>query len=271
MSSDGTIITAHMHYVADADGYLLAVSFGADITCDGQSCVGYYGVLPTGYASWEAWYASECEQLHKWQVVSGALVKDDSVPDPVESTDLWVGDNARLRTTDDGRGNLQLYNASGQLAVNAYANTGGGGEVDVHDTDGVSKAALYATSGKEGALMLKSADGEAAYLYYEDLVNLKDASAGVYIRESGGYIQYSLDNSTWINIIATSELKGEKGDTGPTGATGATGPQGPKGDTGATGPQGPTGATGPQGPQGETGPQGESGPWIDSISIEEIS
>lgn len=172
--SDGTILVPSMHYVADADGYLLAVSFGADISCHGQSCVGYYGDLPTGFASWETWYASECEQLHKWQVVGLALVKDDSVPDPVESTDLWVGDKARLRTIDDGRGNLQLYNANGQLAVNAYANTGGGGEVDVHDADGVSKAALYATSGKEGALMLKNAAGEATYLYQDDIEKLKN-------------------------------------------------------------------------------------------------
>ena len=36
----------------------------------------------------------------------------------------------------------------------------------------------------------------------------------VYMRVSEGYIQFSSDNETWENVIATSELKGEKGDDG---------------------------------------------------------
>ena len=80
-------------------------------------------------------------------------------------------------------------------------------------------------------------------------------AGSITMRTDGGYIQYSTDNgSTWENLIALSELKGEKGDTGA---------QGPKGDTGDIGPQGPKGEkgdTGPRGPQGEQGPQGERGP-----------
>ena len=114
------------------------------------------------------------------------------------------------------------------------------------------------------------------------------SSASIAMRVDGGYIQYSTDNGkTWVNLIAESDLKGDKGDKGADGApgakgdkgdaftysdftaeqlaalkgekgdTGATGPQGPKGDTGATGA---TGATGPQGIQGVQGPQGERGP-----------
>lgn len=107
------------------------------------------------------------------------------------------------------------------------------------------------------------------------------------LRVADGYIQYSTDSgSTWQNLIAVAELKGDKGDTGAKGDPGA---QGAKGDTGAagadgitptigdngnwylgatdtgkpsrgaTGAKGDTGATGPQGPQGETGPQGPAG------------
>ena len=80
-------------------------------------------------------------------------------------------------------------------------------------------------------------------------------AGSITMRTDGGYIQYSTDDgSTWENLIALSELKGEKGDTGA---------QGPKGDTGDIGPQGPKGEkgdTGPRGPQGEQGPQGERGP-----------
>lgn len=169
------VIPVYMRYIAGADGYLQAVSFGAEIVCDGASCTEYVGGIPSGYSSLEAWYIANCERLHKWKVVDYNLVEDTSVPDPLESPhDLWVGDAARLRTTDDGRGNVQLYNAAGAVAINAYASNGGGGEVDVHDADGVAKAAILATNGKEGALMIKNAAGAATYLYHEDIEKLKN-------------------------------------------------------------------------------------------------
>ena len=74
------------------------------------------------------------------------------------------------------------------------------------------------------------------------------------LRVADGYIQYSTDGgSTWQNLIAVAELKGDKGDTGAKGDPGSQGAQGEKGD------KGDTGATGPQGPQGETGSQGPAG------------
>ena len=99
------------------------------------------------------------------------------------------------------------------------------------------------------------------------------------MRVDGGYVQYSTDNgNTWSNLIAESDLKGDKGDAftysdftaeqlaalkGEKGDTGAIGPQGPKGDTGQQGPKGEkgdTGSQGLQGIQGVQGPQGERGP-----------
>ncbi len=75
------------------------------------------------------------------------------------------------------------------------------------------------------------------------------------LRVSGGYIQYSTDGgSTWQNLIAVADLKGDKGDTGP---------QGPKGDTGDTGPQGIQGETGQQGPAGPAGADGKDGAGMD--------
>lgn len=166
------VITIEMHYIADADGYLQAVSFGATIACDGVSCVEYVGTVPDGYASLEAWYAAECEQLHKWKVVDYNLVKDDNAPDPVKSA-------TRLRTTEDGRGNLQLYNADGGLAVNAYATDKGIGEVDAHGADGVARATIFVTAPtsetpNEGRLVLKNAAGDAAHLGYDDIEKLKN-------------------------------------------------------------------------------------------------
>lgn len=115
------------------------------------------------------------------------------------------------------------------------------------------------------------------------------SSASIAMRVNGGYIQYSTDNgSTWNNLIAEADLKGDKGDTGATGPQGIQGIQGPQGEqgpagaTGATGAQGPKGDTGPAGPQGvkgdkgdkgDTGPQGAQGPSgvSPTISLEETA
>ena len=110
-------------------------------------------------------------------------------------------------------------------------------------------------------------------------------SGSMDLRVAGGYIQYSTDSgSTWTNLIAVADLKGDKGDKGDKGEPGEkgdTGAQGEKGDTGATGADGITphigdngnwylgttdtgkpsrGATGAKGDAGATGPQGETGP-----------
>lgn len=102
-------------------------------------------------------------------------------------------------------------------------------------------------------------------------------SAILAMRVSGGYIQYTTDNVTWVNLIAVADLKGAKGDKGDKGDTGAQGAQGiqgeqgiqgiqgiqgvkgDKGDKGDTGPKGDTGAQGPKGDKGDTGPQGPAG------------
>lgn len=77
------------------------------------------------------------------------------------------------------------------------------------------------------------------------------------LRVAGGYIQYSTDSgSTWQNLIAVAELKGDKGDPGEKGDTGA---QGAKGDTGATGPAGPQGPKGDPGAAGTPGKDGTNG------------
>ncbi len=104
------------------------------------------------------------------------------------------------------------------------------------------------------------------------IVPQTSAEKEIEFRVDSGYIQWHYKGENeWINIIAVSELKGEKGDTGTAGAkgdkgdTGAAGTQGEKGDTGATGPQGEkgdkgdTGAMGPQGEKGEKGDKGDQG------------
>ena len=84
-------------------------------------------------------------------------------------------------------------------------------------------------------------------------------AGSITMRTDGGYIQYSTDDgSTWENLIALSELKGEKGDTGPRGPQGEQGPQGERGPAGADGATGLQGPIGPKGDTGDTGPAGQS-------------
>ena len=100
-------------------------------------------------------------------------------------------------------------------------------------------------------------------------------SGSMDLRVADGYIQYSTDGgSTWKNLIAVSELKGDKGDpgaTGPQGDQGVPGAKGEKGDTGATGADGMTPHIGSNGnwylgaedtgkpSRGATGAKGDTG------------
>ena len=118
-------------------------------------------------------------------------------------------------------------------------------------------------------------------------------AGSITMRTDGGYIQYSTDDgSTWENLIALAELKGEPGEKGTDGAPGRDGvdgqpgapgkdgitptigdngnwflgatdtgkpSRGATGDTGPAGPQGIQGAQGPAGPQGPAGADGATG------------
>lgn len=77
-----------MRYIADSNGYIKEVSFGAEITCGGSSCVEYTGSVPSGYTSLEAWYIDHVTTLYKWKIVSGNLTKDTSATAPVPDLDI---------------------------------------------------------------------------------------------------------------------------------------------------------------------------------------
>jgi hypothetical protein len=76
----------------------------------------------------------------------------------------------------------------------------------------------------------------SSYKWYEIGADktLKEADqasgeAEIYMRSSGGYIQFSTNNADWENVIAISALKGEKGADGAAGATGEAGADGADG------------------------------------------
>lgn len=61
-------------------------------------------------------------------------------------------------------------------------------------------------------------------------------STSIAMRVEGGYIQYSTDDGkTWVNLIAESDLKGDKGDKGDKGADGKDGAPGKDGTDGKDG------------------------------------
>lgn len=75
------------------------------------------------------------------------------------------------------------------------------------------------------------------------------------LQKGNTHIQWRyVGESSWRNLIAIEDLKGEQG------IQGVQGQQGPKGEQGEVGPQGPQGENGLQGIQGPPGPRGEQGP-----------
>lgn len=74
-----------MRYIANAEGILQQVSFGATITCDGIACTEYIGAVPDGYKSMEDWYNQESEKLYRWKIVNGQLTLDSSAAAPAEN------------------------------------------------------------------------------------------------------------------------------------------------------------------------------------------
>ena len=87
------------------------------------------------------------------------------------------------------------------------------------------------------------------------------------IRKDALYIQWRYrGDSNWNNLIAYSDLKGEKGDKGDTGPKGEKGEQGIQGAQGTKGEKGDTGAKGEQGIQGIQGNTGVGIPQTLSLN-----
>jgi hypothetical protein len=72
-----------MRYIANSAGYLLEVSFGAMMECNGQECTEYTGGVPAGYSSLADWFSKECDKLYRWHIVAGELALDSSAQEPV--------------------------------------------------------------------------------------------------------------------------------------------------------------------------------------------
>ena len=184
-------------------------------------------VAKTGSKIEFLWLDSHENRTYRWSAV-------------VNSENVWSVTLPELATTDE-LGNLSALKTQADNNLVAAIN-------EVKQTTDTKQDKLI-----PGDNITIAADGKT-------ISAIGGSSASIAMRVNGGYIQYSTDNgSTWSNLIAEADLKGDKGDTG------ATGLQGPKGDAGATGPQGLKGDKGDTGPQGPKGDKGDSG--VDGTSL----
>lgn len=231
-----------MRYIADSSGYLLEVSFGAEITCDDQSCVEYTGSVPTDYASLEAWYVAECEKLYRWKIVSGDLTLDSSATAPT--------DNFVTPVEKGGTGAADAATALTNL---------GGVAIDLLWTNDNPTTAMGSTT-----IDLDLSEYQLILLYARtstDYAHLNSASAivGKYSRVSGvwgnnnnvfhraftptetgitfeGAYYNSSYNTSYLIPMYVYGVKNVQGDsTSSGGDTGESGDSGGSGDTGGTG------------------------------------
>lgn len=99
-----------MRYIADSNGYLKEVSFGASIVCEGEACKEYTGEIPGGYSSLEAWFAAECENLYQWMIDADGNLECDSSADAPEDPGVLI--------VDSGEATIPFYTSgSGRVTV----------------------------------------------------------------------------------------------------------------------------------------------------------
>lgn len=160
-----------MRFIRDDNNRLLYVSFGADITCDGQDCTEYVGAVPEGYASLESWYIIEQEKLYRWTVVDVPVTAGDGIT--VEYA-LVVDENA-VAPTDRSRLPLNDFNPWREYMEN--------------DQEGYHHVEPYYGS-----------DGETGFLIYngDKVYVLQLSSSGLLLRyyNDGQFIDYTLDGYT---------------------------------------------------------------------------
>ena len=72
----------------------------------------------------------------------------------------------------------------------------------------------------------------------DGIVSVETAQGNFALRKGATHIEYTTNGSSWNQLVALADIKGEKGDTGAAGADGAKGAKGDKGDKGDTGAAG---------------------------------
>lgn len=146
-------------------------------------------------------------------------------------TAFWAVSAADTECSGYGKAQLQ-WRVGGTLAKSCVYDTVCAPSLIAGDAppDAPSKAwfeAIQAQIGDLSKLTTKAKEDLVAAINEAARTGGGSGGGTVEMRVSGGYIQYSNDGETWENLIAVSDLKGDKGETGPKGE------QGPKGENGS--------------------------------------
>lgn len=186
-----------------------------------------------------------------WQWDTGRRVKitDGDGVKQVHYQNKCFGRSVDVEVGDDGTAIIpdELLQDWHPLTAYAYVTDDAGGYTKVQVDFAVHKRArpsdyVYTPTEHAGFDRLRAEIGDLADLTTTEKDNLVAAinevalaggAGSMNLRVADGYIQYSTDSgSTWTNLIAVADLKGD------TGAAGTPGKDGAKGDPGASGKDG---------------------------------
>ena len=169
------IVGLGIDILGDVETKLTLGSRGVTMTSSGRGGGGGGGSVVAGGVSGvkgsaESTYRTGNVNLSPANI--GAVAKTgDAMTGQLGIGTATYGYRVKLRSTDDGRGNIQIYRADGSQALNIYAQPHGG-EVDIMDSTGATRAALYINETNGGVLYLRDMDGNSSTLNRSQLSRL---------------------------------------------------------------------------------------------------
>ena len=103
-----------MRYIINDKSYVLAVSFGCELSFADCDCTEYTGKVPSGWNSLEEWYEDEGGNLWRWKIVGGNLTLDSSAVAPVEGQ--WGAPG--WKSVEARTGQALVFNDGAQIWIN---------------------------------------------------------------------------------------------------------------------------------------------------------
>lgn len=258
-----------------------AVSFASPVTLGYTKNKGVYRLLITAEGEWQGLTIRCFWHLPGGTDPASSLVQDGFVDVPASVT---AQPGTGCITFEGSDGEKTVTSADLRYKVGSNSGTEDGtmpepGTPAWEQLVSETAVALEAVQKQIGNLDdLTTKAKETLVAAINEAARTESGGAGsVTMRTDGGYIQYSTDDgSTWENLIALAELKGEPGEKGEPGADGVDGQHGKDGTDGITPTigdngnwflgatdtgkpsRGATGDTGPTGPQGTPGAAGHT-------------
>lgn len=216
-----------------------AVSFASPVKLGYTKNKGVYRLLVTAEGEWEGLTIRCFWHLPGGTDPASSLVQDGFVDVPASVT---AQPGTGCITFEGSDGEKTVTSADLRYKVGSNSGTEDGtmpepGTPAWEQLVGETSAALEAVQKQIGNLDdLTTKAKETLVAAINEAARTGGGAGSITMRTDGGYIQYSTDDgSTWENLIALAELKGEPGEKGEPGADGAPGQNGADGAPGADG------------------------------------